>query len=140
MENREMTKKTQFKKGESGNPTGRPKGLGRAAELRQLLNPDAEALVHKAKDLALEGDVTALRLCLERLVPVIKIKDEPVSIEGLNGDQSLSEQGKAVINALSCGEVSPSEAVTVMQAIANQARILEIDDLERRIQQLEDNL
>lgn len=134
-----MSKKdTRFKPGQSGNPNGRPKGASRIAELRQLLDPDAEALVNKAKELALAGDVTALRLCLERLVPVIKIKDEPIRIDGLDGAIGLTEQGQAVINALAAGEISPGEAVTVMQTIANQARILEIDDLEKRVSQLEE--
>ena len=34
-----------------------------------LLNGEAEGLTRKAVELALAGDVTALRLCLERLVP-----------------------------------------------------------------------
>jgi len=132
-----MSKDTKFKPGKSGNPNGRPKGSSRAADLRQLLNPDAEALVQKAKELALSGDVTALRLCLERLVPVIKIKDEPIIIEGLDSDSSLAEQGKSVIKALSLGDITPSESTTVMQTIANQARIIEVDEHDKRLTELE---
>jgi hypothetical protein len=131
--------KTQWKKGQSGNPKGRANGTGKIAQLRALLEPHAEELVQKARDMAMDGDSTALRLCLERLVPAIKIKDEPVSIEGLKGDASLVEQGQAVIDALSVGEVSPGEAASVMQSIASQARIIEVDDLEKRVSELEKN-
>src|SRR5260370_26233006 len=57
-----------FPKGESGNPTGRPRGSSnratRAAEL--LLDGEATALSRKAVELALAGDAAALRLWLDR--------------------------------------------------------------------------
>ena len=59
-----------FEKGQSGNPAGKPPGCrnhaSRAAEL--LLDGEAEALTRKAVALALDGDPTAMRLCLERIV------------------------------------------------------------------------
>jgi len=36
------------------------------------------------------------------------------------------------------GQVSPSEAAVMLQALAAQARIVEIDDLEKRVTTLED--
>jgi polyhydroxyalkanoate synthesis regulator phasin len=50
----------------------------------------------------------------------------------------LVEQGQSVIDALSTGDISPGEAVTVMQSIASQARIIEVDDLEKRVSELEE--
>ena len=47
-----------FKKGQSGNPAGKPKGAkDKRTELRELLKPHAEKLVKKAVDMALAGDV-----------------------------------------------------------------------------------
>ncbi len=128
---------TSWKKGQTGNPGGKKKGTGKVSQLRALLDPHAEDLVNKAKNMALEGDMTALRLCLERLVPPIKIKDEPVTVEGLDGSKALVEQGQAIINALAKGEVTPSEAATLMQSVSSQTRIMEGDELERRITALE---
>ena len=85
------------------------------------------------------GDTTALRICLERLVPPVRIKDEPVIVKGLDKATSLVEQGQAVINALATGEVSPSEGATLMSSVANQARIIEIDEIEKRLAALEEN-
>ncbi len=45
----------------------------------QLAGGQAETITQKAVDLALGGDSTALRLCLERLAPARK--DAPVSFE-----------------------------------------------------------
>lgn len=125
-----------FKKGQSGNPTGRPKDK-RTHQLREMLRSDSADLIRKVKQMALEGDSTAMRLCLERVLPPLKTKDEPVTVKGLNGSTSLVEQGQAIVNALAAGELSPGDAATLMQAIANQARIVEVDELERRVAALE---
>jgi hypothetical protein len=60
-----------FTPGTSGNPSGRPKAARNRATVaaEAFLGGEAAALTRKAIDLALAGDVTALRLCLERLVP-----------------------------------------------------------------------
>ena len=63
-----------------GNP-GRPKGARhkttRAVE--ELLDGEGEAITRKAVDMALDGDTTALRLCLERISP--PRKDTPVQFD-----------------------------------------------------------
>lgn len=128
---------TRFKKGQSGNPRGRPKGIkDRRVKYRELLEPHASELVKKAVELALAGDTTSLRLCLERIVPSIKSQDEPVVLGKLEG--TLPEQGSAIVAAMGAGQISPSEAAIMLQALAAQARIVEIDDLEKRVTTLED--
>lgn len=128
---------TTWKKGQSGNPKGRKPGSGEVARLRALLNPYAEELVMKAKNMAVKGDTTALRLCLERLAPPIHIKDEPVTVDGLKGDAPLADQGRAVVDAMARGQITPCEASTLMQTITAQSRIIEFTDLEKRITMLE---
>ena len=68
-----------FRKGASGNPHGRPAGARNKALLAMeaLLDGEAEAITRVAVDKAKEGDTTALRLCLERILP--PRKDRPVS-------------------------------------------------------------
>ena len=53
-----------------GNP-GRPKGARHKATLaaEALLDGEAEGLTRKAVEAALGGDMAALRLCLDRIVP-----------------------------------------------------------------------
>jgi hypothetical protein len=60
-----------FKKGVSGNPAGKPPGSRNRTTLavQALLDGEAERLTRKCVELALQGDSTALRLCMERLVP-----------------------------------------------------------------------
>jgi hypothetical protein len=56
-----------FEKGQSGNPAGRPPGIGKRATqaMQLLLDGEAQALTRKAVELALDGNTTALRICLD---------------------------------------------------------------------------
>jgi hypothetical protein len=69
---------TPFRPGQSGNPNGRPKGSRNAATvaIQSLLDGQAQALTQKAVDLALSGDLVALRICLDRILP--PRKDRPI--------------------------------------------------------------
>ena len=60
-----------FAKGRSGNPAGRTVGSRYKTTIAAatLLAGEAEALTRKAVELALVGDPTALRLCIERILP-----------------------------------------------------------------------
>ena len=62
--------------------------------------------------------------------------DAPIAIGPLTGD--LATQGCTVLEALSAGEITPNQAATIMQAISAQTRIVEVDELERRIAALEE--
>ena len=70
---------TQFEPGRSGNPGGRPRGSrNRSTQaLEAILDGEAEALTRRAIEMALEGDGPAMRMCLDRLMPVRK--DRPIT-------------------------------------------------------------
>lgn len=126
-----------WEKGESGNPNGRPPGItDKRMALRKILDEQAEALVKKAADMALAGDGSMMRVCLERLVPPYKSKDVALTTtEAIEG--TLADQGRVVMRLLTNGELTPDEATQLMQAIASHARIVETDELAKRIEKLE---
>jgi len=131
-----MNKDTKFKPGKSGNPKGRPKGArDKRTELRSLLEPHSKELVEKVVELAIGGDTTALRLCLERLIPPFRSQEQSITLDNMNG--GLTAQGRQIILAMGNGELSPSDASSMLQALASQARLSEVDELERRISKLE---
>jgi hypothetical protein len=70
MKNRKSGRNTDGTFG-PGNP-GKPKGTRHKATRAALalLDGEAEALTRQAVTMALEGDTTALRLCLERIAPL----------------------------------------------------------------------
>ncbi len=82
-----------------GNP-GRPQGARHKVTLavEELLHGEADGLTRKAIDLALSGDTTALRLCLERIAP--PRKDAPVSID-LPAMTNAAEAASAASGVLS---------------------------------------
>ena len=121
-----------------GNP-GKPKGARHKTTLavEELLQGEAEGLTRKAVDMALEGDTTALRLCLERIAP--PRKDTPVSfaLPSMQSATEAAEAAQAVLQAVSDGEMTPLEAASVMGLVETYRRTLETSDFETRIRALE---
>jgi hypothetical protein len=102
-----------------------------------LLDGEADRLTRRAVDLALYGDVTALRLCLERIAP--PRKDVPVTFD-LPPMRSAGDAAKAagaVLEAVAEGELTPIEGAHVMGLVDAYRRTLEASDLEARLAALE---
>jgi len=128
-----------FKAGRSGNPEGRPRGSRNKATMavEALLDGEANAIARKAVEKALEGDMAALRLCLERLLP--PRRDRPIAFD-LPIIQSVSDAlnaSSAVLTACAAGTLSPGEAAEVMGLISTHVRMLEMTDIEARLTALE---
>ena len=131
-----------FPKGKSGNPAGKPKGCRnkatRAAQV--LLDGEAEALTRKAVELALEGDTTALRICMERICPpareraidgdAIKL---PANIDAENAGQVFGEIFKAVAG----GRLVPGEGKVLVEMMNLYLSAHEYAELSERIAELE---
>jgi len=69
------------------------------------------------------------------VVPTLKPVGLPLAVACRD---SLSEQGRSVLEAASSGQVSPEQADRLLSAISKQARVVEIDELVRRVEALED--
>ena len=85
-------------------------------------------------DSLLEGDITAMRICVDRIIPTLKAGDSSVNVN-LSGN--LADQGQQVLSSLADGSLSPGEAVTVMNTLQAQAKLVESDELIERIERLE---
>lgn len=83
--------------------------------------------------MALEGDTQALRMCLERIVP--PIKDAPVEAQ-ITGE-TIADQARSVMSLVSSGEHSIHEILQLMQAVVAMSRVIEVDEIERRLTALE---
>jgi len=125
----------QFSAGNSGKPRGSRNKATLAIE--SLLQGQAEALTQTAVTKALDGDIVALRLCLERIAPAPK--DQPVSfsLPKMHNAMDASEAAGSVLTAVSEGELTPIEATRVMGLIDSYRRTLELTEIEQRLQALE---
>jgi hypothetical protein len=103
-----------FVKGQSGNPAGRPrKSKNNATKAMQLLlDAEAQALTHKAVELALEGNTAALRMCLDRLmVPRGRDRAAPLAMQPIRDAGDLAPAMAAIMSAAGRGEISPGEGL-----------------------------
>jgi hypothetical protein len=98
-----------FEKGQSGNPAGRPRGSrNRAAILfENLLEGDSEAIARKAIELAKEGDIAAIRICLDRLAPARKIDPVVFELPPLAKAADTVAAAARIVAAVAAGELAP---------------------------------
>ncbi|WP_052465021.1 DUF5681 domain-containing protein [Geoalkalibacter subterraneus] len=129
------TKDGRWKKGASGNPSGRPV----ENPARRLLMANAEQLTQTAINLALAGDTTALNACLARIAPPLKGQAAPIQLE-MPASGNLLDQAQRILQAATDGTIAPDIAGQLMQALSTMAKVREIDELEQRLAELERSL
>ena len=125
----------RWKAGESGNPAGRKPGTGDAAKLRASMAEHVPALVAVLLERAKAGDIGAARLLLERTVAPLKAAEQAAPLALPAGN--LTDQGRAVVAAIAAGELAPSQGAALLASIATLAKLIEVDELARRIEVLE---
>ena len=124
-----------WKPGQSGNPAGRKPGTSEITKLRAAIAGRVPEVLNVLLAQALEGDVAAARLLLERTVPPLKAVEpaQPLTLP----DGSLTEQGRAVLASVAAGELAPGQGAALLGAIGALARVAEIDELAARVAALE---
>jgi len=129
----------RFPKGQSGNPKGKPKGArNRTTVVAQgLLEGEAEALVRKVVRMALDGDLTCLRICLERLVPPKKETQIEIDCPDIGAITDIPKLF-AVLTAKLREGITPTEARTVIDLAEAARKSLAVAELEQRIGALEE--
>ena len=129
----------QFKKGVSGNPKGRPRGIiDKRQKLQLALEEKAEELLKIIIERAMKGDTQMQRVLLGRLIPPAKPESSRQFICLPEG--SLSEQADAVIQAVGKGEFPTSNAHELLSAMSLSLKIKETEELEQRVGKLEENV
>lgn len=125
----------RWKPGESGNPAGRTPGTGEVAAIRAAIADRVPELLTAMLTRALDGDVGAARLLLERAVAPLKAAEQPHALSLPDG--TLTDQGRAVLASVAAGELAPGQGAALLGAIGTLARVTELDELTARITALE---
>src|SRR5215467_14681865 len=128
-----------FEKGECGNPAGWPRGSRNRATLlmENLLADDAEAIGRKAVEMAKQGDMAAIRLCMDRLAPARK--GEPVAFELPPLDKPADSVAAAaeIVAAVAAGELTPSEAADLAKVVDVYVLAIATKAFDERLTKLE---
>lgn len=126
----------RWKPGESGNPKGRTPGTGEVAAIRAAIADRVPELLAAMMTRALDGDVGAARLLLERAIAPLKGIEQAVTLQ-LPNDGTLTAKASAVLSAAAAGDLAPGQAAQLIAALGTLAKISEVDELAARITALE---
>ncbi|QRM32083.1 hypothetical protein JO965_21110 [Microvirga sp. VF16] len=123
---------------EPGNP-GRPKGSRNKATLalEALLDGEAEALTRKAVEMALDGDTTAMRLVMDRIMPPRKDRPVMFALPKLETPADAVKASAALVEAVASGDLTPSEAEDLSRLVDRFIRAVEATDILERLESLE---
>ncbi len=126
----------------SGNSLGgKTKGSRHKATLAMeaLLDGQADQLTQKAVEAALGGDMTAMRLCLERICPPRKDRPIQISLPKAETSSDIVKVVASILEAVGDGEITPGEGQQLASLVEGQRRTLESEALEARIVALEED-
>jgi hypothetical protein len=87
---------------------------------------------------ALGGDTTALRLCIDRIIPPRRERLIEFALPPLKKAEDAATAMAAIMAAVAGGELSLGEAESVGKLVELFVRSLEAGEFERRIRALEE--
>jgi len=117
---------------------GRPKGSPNKTNPSQaLLDEYAEPIMRKCIVLAMQGDRSAMRLCVERISPArhgacIRMNLPPIKIAA-----DVDKAAEKVTQAMGRAKITPTEGVTVMDILEKRSNIIEKVQSDSRLERLE---
>jgi hypothetical protein len=134
--------KPAWKPGQSGNPKGRPQGSRHrvSTAVENLIDGESEALTRKCIDMALNGDMGAMRLCIERLCPARKDRHVAFMLPKLETAQDAMKAVSAIAEAVAAGELTPLESGELSKVVDGFSRVFEAVTFEQRLTNLENKV
>ena len=105
----------------------------------ELLEGMAEKLTQKAAEMALEGNVYAMRLCLERIIPARKERCISLESRRVESVRDLPLQFQDIVRAVTEGRITPGEGESLVNILSAHAPIMEAAEFDRRFAELEAN-
>lgn len=123
--------------GQSGNPKGRPAGSrNKANVVAEEFAKDGSKVARVVMDAALDGDMQAASLVLQRLSPPLRARAEKITFD-LDPTAPLTAQAQQVIAAVASGNIDPDTGQLLVGCITALAGVKQIDELEQRLSALE---
>jgi hypothetical protein len=129
----------RFPRGQSGNPSGKPKGARHKTTMlaEKLMRDDAAQIVRGVIDAAKGGDMTAAKIILDRIAPLRKGRPIYLDLPAMENAAGIAAATAALVAAMGAGELTPDEAATIASVFELRRRAMETGELEQRLAALE---
>ncbi len=121
------TQKGQFAKGHAQNPKGRKKGSRNKATTAALalMNGQLEAITQTLIDAALDGDLSAAKIILDKLVPPCReLPLQDVTLPAVTEAADLPKLTQRILEAVGNGEILPSQGHELLRLAVLHGGIL----------------
>ncbi|MBS0272612.1 MAG: hypothetical protein JSR85_08220 [Proteobacteria bacterium] len=130
---------SRFQKGCSGNPKGRPKGsIGQAALLaKSILEENVSEICNRLVDEAKNGNIQAIRLILDRILPVRKELPMKINLPEIQCAHDVLTAINIITNAIAEGIITVSEGEVLSKIIDINLKTIETQDFQIRLEKLE---
>jgi len=136
------TKRPRGKPFQPGNRfgQGRPAGSRNKATLacQSLLEGEGESITRKAIELAQGGDLTAIRICLERLLPPCRERRLQLDLPHVRSLDDLTGAYKVLFQSIAEGDLTVTEAEQVANVLELARRAIETQEIAQRLKALEE--
>ena len=135
----QKTIKGRWITGQSGNPSGRRSGSRNKASLvaQALLVGEVNAVTNKLIELAKGGDIQAIRIIFDKLLPNPRDRAVKVEMGPLHSSKDLVAAMFEVVETMARGEITPAEAASMCSVLERVKLPVENFEFEERIGKLE---
>jgi hypothetical protein len=115
-----------------GNETGRGRPRGSrnksTAAAQELLGENGADVIRKCLRMAKQGDPTALRLCMERILPARKSPTVRFKLPRIRSVADLPGAMDSIMQAIAKGRLTPGEGQQILALVDNSRRVLETEE------------
>ena len=130
----------KFPQGISGNSKGRPVGSRRKSALlvEEIISEKAEEITQKLLKMALEGNIGAMKLVLERISPAPKDLPIKFALPKLENATDALPFMERVIKQVALGKITIEESKGLAHLLETYLKTVEAEEFERRLNALEE--
>ncbi len=120
---------------------GRPQGSRNKATilLQKLMDNEGEDITRSVIEQAMGGNDTAMRLCMERLLPPRKDRAIKLKLPSILTAAGVDEAMNAILQGVAKGEVTPAEAGSLAGLLESRRKSIETAEIEARIKAIEES-